>query len=103
AHAVEHVPERPGLRDAGREPVLRSLSQEGRERPRQQQHARARRQRPGRQRYGSGMRTRSPGQVMVLGVVTMLILAFSLMLSFNMTQAIHERIRIQQHSDMTAY
>ena len=42
-------------------------------------------------------------QVMVLSCVTMLVLALMLMLSFNLTQAVHEKIRVQQHSDAMAF
>lgn len=45
----------------------------------------------------------APGQVLVLGCVTLLIMALMLMLSFSLTQAIHEKIRLQQHSDAMAY
>jgi hypothetical protein len=43
------------------------------------------------------------GQVMILACVTMLVLVLMLMLSFNLTNAIHEKIRLQQHSDSMAY
>lgn len=43
------------------------------------------------------------GQVMVLSCVTMLLLALMLMLSFNLSNAIHEKIRIQAHADAQAY
>lgn len=42
------------------------------------------------------------GQVMVLGVVTMLVLAFMTMLSFNVGNAIQQKIRLQAHSDALA-
>ena len=40
---------------------------------------------------------------MVLACVTMLLLALMLMLSFNLSNAIHEKIRIQAHADAQAY
>ncbi len=43
------------------------------------------------------------GQVMALGAVTMLVLALMLVLSFTLTRAIHEKIRLQSHSDAMAY
>lgn len=46
---------------------------------------------------------RSRAQIMVLSCVTMLVLALMLTLSFNLTQAIHEKIRLQQHSDSMAF
>jgi len=46
---------------------------------------------------------RTRGQVMVLGCVALLITALMLMTSFNISNAIHERIRIQSHSDAAAY
>jgi hypothetical protein len=46
---------------------------------------------------------RTTGQVMVLGCVTLLTMALMLMLSFNLTNAIHEKIRLQSHSDAMAY
>ncbi len=46
---------------------------------------------------------RESGQAIILGVFTMLILALMLMMSFNVSQAIHERVRIQQHADAVAY
>ena len=45
----------------------------------------------------------SRGQVMALGALTLLVLALMLMLSFNVANAIHEKIRIQQHSDAMAF
>ncbi len=48
-------------------------------------------------------RRRSTGQVMVLGCVTLLTMALMLMLSFNLTNAINEKIRLQSHSDAMAY
>lgn len=48
-------------------------------------------------------RRQSLGQVMALGVVTMLVLAFMMMLSFNLTNVVHEKIRLQSHSDAMAY
>ncbi len=46
---------------------------------------------------------RSRGQVMVMACFTMLMMALMLMLSFNLSNAIHERIRIQSHADAQAY
>jgi len=46
---------------------------------------------------------RKRGQVMVLGCVTMLLLALSLMMSFSVANAVHERIRIQSHADAMAF
>ncbi len=43
------------------------------------------------------------GQVLALGAVSMLVLALMLMLSFNLSQTLHEKIRLQQHSDAMAY
>ncbi len=43
------------------------------------------------------------GQVMVLACVTLLLLALSMMASFSMASAIHERVRIQAHADAEAY
>ena len=43
------------------------------------------------------------GQVMVLGCVTLLILALSAMLSFSVSHAVHERIRLQSYADASAY
>ncbi len=42
------------------------------------------------------------GQVIVLGAVTVLITVLMMMLSFSLTQAIHEKIRLQSHSDAMA-
>lgn len=43
------------------------------------------------------------GQTMVLGVVTLVVLAFMMMLSFNVGNAIQQKIRLQSHSDSLAY
>lgn len=43
------------------------------------------------------------GQVMVLACVTMLIVALTVMLSYNVNLAIHERIRLQSHADAMAF
>lgn len=43
------------------------------------------------------------GQAIVLGALSMLVLALMVMLSFNLSQAIHEKIRLQQHADAQAY
>jgi hypothetical protein len=48
-------------------------------------------------------RARTHGQVLVLGCVTLLTMALMLMLSFNLTNAIHEKIRLQSSSDAYAY
>ncbi len=55
-----------------------------------------------RRRFGRGAHDES-GQAIVLGVFTLFILAIMLMMSFNVNQSIHERIRIQQHADSLAY
>lgn len=46
---------------------------------------------------------RSRGQVLVLACVALLVTALMLMASFNLTNAVHERIRIQSHADAVAY
>src|SRR5436190_24011345 len=46
---------------------------------------------------------RTLGQTLVLGCVTLLVLALMLMVSFNLTQVIHEKMRLQTHSDVMAY
>ncbi len=46
---------------------------------------------------------RTRGQVMVLGVMTLLVLAVMMMLTFTVNNAVHEKIRIQSHSDAIAY
>ncbi len=43
------------------------------------------------------------GQTLVLGCITLLVLAVMLMLSLNITNAIHEKIRLQNHADAQAY
>lgn len=43
------------------------------------------------------------GQALALACVAMLVMALMLMLSFNLSQALHEKIRLQQHSDALAY
>ena len=48
-------------------------------------------------------RPRTRGQTLVLGCVTLLTMALMLMLSFNLTNAIHEKIRLQSSSDAYAY
>ena len=40
---------------------------------------------------------------MVLACLTMLMIALTLMLSFSLNNAIHEKIRIQMHADAQAY
>jgi len=49
------------------------------------------------------VKARKRGQVMVLGCVTMLLLALSLMMSFSVANAVHERIRLQSHADAMAF
>lgn len=46
---------------------------------------------------------RTRGQVMVLACVTLLVTALMLMLSFNLTNAVYEKMRVQSHSDSVAY
>src|SRR5262245_48864416 len=48
-------------------------------------------------------RQRSLGQTMVLGCVTLVVLALMTSLSFNISNVIHEKIRLQTHSDVVAY
>ncbi len=43
------------------------------------------------------------GQVMVLACVTMLVIALTIMMSYNVNLAIHERMRLQQHADSMAF
>ncbi|MDF1561744.1 MAG: hypothetical protein P1V51_01800 [Deltaproteobacteria bacterium] len=43
------------------------------------------------------------GQALALGAGSMLVLALMLMFSFNISQAIHEKIRIQNYADAQAY
>jgi hypothetical protein len=45
----------------------------------------------------------SRGQVMVLGAVALMVMALMLMASFSVSNAIHEKIRIQSHADAEAY
>lgn len=49
------------------------------------------------------MKRKQRGQIMVLGAVTMVVLAFMMMLSFNVGNAINNKIRLQSHSDALAY
>lgn len=49
------------------------------------------------------MRARSRGQVLVLGCLALFIMALMLMASFGVSNAIHERIRIQSHADAQAF
>lgn len=51
----------------------------------------------------SHLAARNRGQVMVLGCVALIVLALMLMASFNLTNAVHEKIRIQSHADAQAY
>jgi hypothetical protein len=51
----------------------------------------------------SSPRARTRGQVMVLGCVALLVMALMLMASYSVTNAIHEKIRIQSHADAQAY
>lgn len=46
---------------------------------------------------------RTRGQTIVLGVLTLLVLAVMMMLSFTLNNVVHEKIRIQSHSDAIAY
>lgn len=46
---------------------------------------------------------RRRGQTLVLACITMMVLALMLMMTFNLTNAIHEKIRIQNHADAQAY
>lgn len=46
---------------------------------------------------------RTRGQTIVLGVMTLLVLAVMMMLTFTLNQVVHEKIRIQSHSDSIAY
>lgn len=46
---------------------------------------------------------RKLGQTMVLGVVTLLVLAFMMMLSFNVGNVLNQKIRLQSHADSMAY
>lgn len=43
------------------------------------------------------------GQVIVLGALALLVMALMLMASFSVSNAIHEKIRIQSHADAEAY
>jgi len=43
------------------------------------------------------------GQVLALGAVTMLVLALMMMISFSLTRAVHEKIRLQSHADSMTY
>jgi hypothetical protein len=47
--------------------------------------------------------TSARGQTLVLGVLTMLLLALTTMVGFNLTHTVHERIRIQAAADSQAY
>ncbi|HEY0882368.1 MAG TPA: hypothetical protein VGD87_12585, partial [Archangium sp.] len=51
----------------------------------------------------NGFQARGRGQVMVLGCVALVVLALMLMTSFTVSNAIHEKIRIQSHADAQAY
>ncbi len=46
---------------------------------------------------------RQRGQALVLGALCMLMLALTMAASFNLSQALHEKIRLQQHTDASAY
>ena len=46
-----------------------------------------------------GAHQNESGQTLALGALSMMILALMLMLSFNLNQAIHSRIQLQQQSD----
>ncbi len=45
----------------------------------------------------------SRGQVLALSCVLLFVMAMTMMLSFNLTQGIHEKIRLQSHTDAVAY
>ncbi|MBL8952645.1 MAG: hypothetical protein JNK82_17835 [Myxococcaceae bacterium] len=42
-------------------------------------------------------------QVLALGAVTMLVLALMMVISFSLTRAVHEKIRLQSHADAMTY
>jgi len=46
---------------------------------------------------------RRRGQALVLAALSMLLLALMIALSFNLSHALHEKMRLQQHSDALAY
>ena len=46
---------------------------------------------------------RTRGQVMMLGVLTLLMLAVMMMLTFTVNTAVQEKIRLQSHSDSVAF
>jgi hypothetical protein len=48
-------------------------------------------------------RENSRGQVLALSCVLMFVVAMTTMLSFNLAQGIHEKMRLQSHSDSIAY
>jgi Flp pilus assembly protein TadG len=50
-----------------------------------------------------GMVRSRRGQALVLGCLTMLLLAVSVLISFNLGNAVHERIRLQAHADAVAF
>ncbi len=52
---------------------------------------------------GLSSRRRQRGQALVLGALSFLVLALMVTLSFNLSQALREKIRLQQHSDSMAY
>ncbi|MFT3841858.1 MAG: hypothetical protein QM723_33010 [Myxococcaceae bacterium] len=54
-------------------------------------------------RSARAAKLRTRGQTLVLGCVTLLVMALMLMLSFNLTNAIHEKMRLQSSSDAMAY
>lgn len=49
------------------------------------------------------MKRRSRGQALVLAALSMLLLALMIALSFNLSHALHQKMRLQQHSDALAY
>lgn len=52
---------------------------------------------------GGRSRRRALGQTMVLGAVSLLVLAFMMSLSFNVGNVLNQKIRLQSHSDSMAY
>ena len=49
------------------------------------------------------LRKGESGQATLLGAISFIIIAFSLFATFNISQTVHERIRIQQYADTQAY
>lgn len=48
-------------------------------------------------------RARARGQTLVLGVVTLLVLALVVMMTFNITVAVHQKIKVQNYADAKAF